>query len=871
LKATRSPDEARKEQQQRQTAELAEFSEKIKTMFRDADPKGTGTIGRPALARVFRELDISWTPEDLDDMLTLVGGGSGGDIRYADFVDWFMMEEDPKLRKQLWQSLSNAFSVCEAEEQDDPEDDDDTADLLQAEEDIPPLDVNLDQLISYDLWQGLLKILDIDEDDGLDMYEEISEEMESKGKRDIGKGFPMREFLQELRIKLDDREGVLHFVGALEEAKEQLRKGRPVTPKNPTGSMDQPTTRTLFNKVVKALDKARAPAEDGYRWVLAGKVRLSKAEQKVFESWKDYEKEFVDRVAHFMESPPIVSAVAGQTACNQECIRRVDEIIKKFEETGTKFTDPEWNVRSSPTEVLYVDKERPGWDCTVGKPARWKRLTDIAKASGTGSALNSLFGSFASGPKKKIKPALFKGGIKAGDIVQGNIGTCFLLGAMGAIASDSDEAIQRMFIRYDVDAGVYGLRFNVDGEWDYVIVDDYMPVDYDGNILYAHSKDAEEVWVALLEKAFCKLHTCYEMCDGGMSREAIACMLGGVGNRFIVKKSHHRDPGSYFKVLKQARAKGWLLTSGFIPRGSCEGAGKCGEAVLPTGLVGGHAYSVLKVVEAHGHKLVCCRNPWGEGEWTGKWSDENADGEWTEEMKAATGYRGLNDGRFWMSIEDFVANTAGVDYARTFGPNWKKLTQFKRFRKAETRATAQYDYEARDSNEISFRAGDKIEVTAFTGSWWCGNLQGRSKEGYFPGNYVQMDDRPVSCFELVGTPNKGITRPMTAVVMLLQPNAAEDRRWIRRKEDGLNYKDLSYPCLQMIIVSPDGGLALKREGKKRNVWGELLLPGGGRWRIYALSTDGQGDRFIVRAYVKDGTATLRDVPGATMDDLIDVL
>ena len=43
-------------------------------------------------------------------------------------------------------------------------------------------------------------------------------------------------------------------------------------------------------------------------------------------------------------------------------------------------------------------------------------------------------------------------------------------------------------------------------------------------------------------------------------------------------------------------------------------------------------------IEAHGNQLVQCRNPWGNGEWTGKWSDKGEFGEWTDEMKKATGH-----------------------------------------------------------------------------------------------------------------------------------------------------------------------------------------------------------------------------------------
>ncbi|KAL3953120.1 hypothetical protein ACCO45_013063 [Purpureocillium lilacinum] len=57
---------------------------------------------------------------------------------------------------------------------------------------------------------------------------------------------------------------------------------------------------------------------------------------------------------------------------------------------------------------------------------------------------------------------------------------------------------------------------------------------------------------------------------------------------------------------------------------------------------------------------------------------------------------------------------------------------------AET-VTALYDYSAQAEGDLSFRAGDVIEIITRTqneNEWWTGRLQG--KEGQFPGNYVQL-------------------------------------------------------------------------------------------------------------------------------------
>lgn len=45
------------------------------------------------------------------------------------------------------------------------------------------------------------------------------------------------------------------------------------------------------------------------------------------------------------------------------------------------------------------------------------------------------------------------------------------------------------------------------------------------------------------------------------------------------------------------------------------------------------------------------RNPWGEGEWTGAWGDN--DKRWTPELNAKLNHTKEDDGTFFMCFEDF--------------------------------------------------------------------------------------------------------------------------------------------------------------------------------------------------------------------------
>ena len=126
--------------------------------------------------------------------------------------------------------------------------------------------------------------------------------------------------------------------------------------------------------------------------------------------------------------------------------------------------------------------------------------------------------------------------------MQGQIGTCFLLGAIGAIVARNEKVLEKVIIKHSVDAGVYGVRFCLDGEWIYTVVDDYFPVDEFDRLLYSQCNDENEVWLPIIEKAFCKLHTCYEMCDGGMASEAISSFFWGGGGKLLIKKKHRKNP-----------------------------------------------------------------------------------------------------------------------------------------------------------------------------------------------------------------------------------------------------------------------------------------------------------------------------------------
>jgi len=799
--------------------------------FKQNDTEGKGLIYYTELEALLTEVDDGLTKDEFVKLMQQTGAEKADAVSFEQLVGWLKGDKEaPEVVKGAGEDSDDSNSEDEEDDERDLED-------LDAELEAQGIDVDFQMLVTRDVWVEALGTLDIDDDEAEEVWEGVEEQIKDDGLADkypAQAGYPLCEFLEEMKVEMEDVGALMSIVKAIEAAKDNIKN-------NKTKDKSQPKLNTesvTLNRIVRVLDWTKRPAADGWDVYKEGLVPLSKNQRACLDAMGDG-KVLEQKLTQYMKSPPAVNSTAGQVACRELCTTAVSKIIADCKGKNEKFTDPEWDMNAAPLPVLYVDKEKPGWDCTVGKPHGYKRMSEIVS-----------------------DPVLFKDGIRPGDINQGQIGTCFLLGAMGAMVSHNEHVMKKVFIKYDAAIGVYGVRFCIDGEWDFVIVDDWMPVDASGRLLYARSRDPAEVWCPILEKAFCKLKTCYEMCDGGQSSEAIFNFFGGISGYLKVSDNHRANPSKYFSLLKKGFTKGWLMTVHFQPQQTAQasGAGKCGEATFDSGLVGGHCYSVLRVCEAHGNQLVCIRNPWGTGEWKGKWSDKNSQGEWTDEMKQATGYKGLNDGKFWMDIADYLANIRYTSYARPFGPDWKKLTQYKTFSKQQMLAKPKWAYTAAADDELTLVKGTNVEVVEMTSGWWKGkNLDG--KLGYFPGNYVKLLDRPVAAFNLSAKKKEGVDM-MKAVILLMQPDSFMQRKWYKRKQDGMNYKDTRYPGIVLLIVNKEGKVVAKKKMRSRSVWSEVSIAGDEVWKIYAYSPSGKGSKFSMRVYFKDGVAAIEEVPGS---------
>ncbi|KAI4238817.1 MAG: hypothetical protein L6R40_005672 [Gallowayella cf. fulva] len=78
--------------------------------------------------------------------------------------------------------------------------------------------------------------------------------------------------------------------------------------------------------------------------------------------------------------------------------------------------------------------------------------------------------------------------------------------------------------------------------------------------------------------------------------------------------------------------------------------------------------------EIKGERLLRIRNPWGDTEWQGPWSDGSE--QWTPEWMELLNHRFGDDGMFWISYKDFLRKYQSLDRTRLFGPEWRICQQW---------------------------------------------------------------------------------------------------------------------------------------------------------------------------------------------------
>jgi len=340
---------------------------------------------------------------------------------------------------------------------------------------------------------------------------------------------------------------------------------------------------------------------------------------------------------------------------------------------------------------IFTDTSFEG-DSAVGQPGKsldWVRAYELLSQAEK---------------EKGQKPRLYEGGIEPADLCQGAVGDCWLVAAL-ACAAEHPACIRNAFHTAEANSrGMYKVRLHdpTTKRWTTVTVDDRLPCTKGTKHPEFMKCDGKELWAVILEKAFAKFCGSYAALNGGWCIWGWAALTGNACFRlkweggvkkwkkvgFEAKRAKDGTTDGAFFTTSEAYSKDqvWNLLLNYIDDRSLVAAsggkdmgknmgsgggnsdGLNGEQLNEAaGLVGGHAYSILDAKElgllpgvSFGGgllgqtRLVRLRNPWGNYEWKGAWSDGSK--EWSENpiVKARLRPKDEDDGTFWMPWDVFA-------------------------------------------------------------------------------------------------------------------------------------------------------------------------------------------------------------------------
>ena len=153
------------------------------------------------------------------------------------------------------------------------------------------------------------------------------------------------------------------------------------------------------------------------------------------------------------------------------------------------------------------------------------------------------------------EPMMFKDGPTSGDVKQGAIGNCWLMGSF-LILGTRPQLLRNLIVegRY-IKEGFAVFQFFKNGRWQYVIVDTLIPFDSAlKQPLYGHCTELNEFWVPLMEKAYAKLTGCYETLHGGSLAEGMVDLTGGVSVKYDLTQPEMKqgiESGQLWKDMKK--------------------------------------------------------------------------------------------------------------------------------------------------------------------------------------------------------------------------------------------------------------------------------------------------------------------------------
>lgn len=223
-------------------------------------------------------------------------------------------------------------------------------------------------------------------------------------------------------------------------------------------------------------------------------------------------------------------------------------------------------------------------------------------------------------------------GVKYSDIMQGQLATCYFLTALASVANYHPKIIADMFdlSKWKGKNPVITTTWMLNGKPTKVAVDDFVPVDDEGEPRFVTYNDGFDFWPLVLEKSWAKIYRSYKDVQFGWSIEVFKAIT-----QAPVTRIKHSDvtKEDLWTVLQMAYAQKWPTASLTTDN-------------TTNNLAPDHAWSCLGSGEMGNKKYVKLYNPISREWYKGALQDDK------------------NDGIFRMTFDEYFSAFTYTSFAR---------------------------------------------------------------------------------------------------------------------------------------------------------------------------------------------------------------
>ena len=234
--------------------------------------------------------------------------------------------------------------------------------------------------------------------------------------------------------------------------------------------------------------------------------------------------------------PNCTTILTNEQAALRRCCQLVENLNPKL------FEDPDFDPDTNGPKLLYYTGTPSASGMPLPKDVQWLRGQEWLEGD----------------------CVFVDQDANSNDVRQGALGDCWFIGALSVLATRDEllfgsvkqlnnadlinqetacgiskgvyPPIFHPFARF----GLYVFRFFKNAGWKWVIIDDRLPIrnqeGFKKDYCFAKCTNKNELWVPLIEKAYAKLHGCYESLQGGVIDDGLVDLTGLVAQKSKIEK-----------------------------------------------------------------------------------------------------------------------------------------------------------------------------------------------------------------------------------------------------------------------------------------------------------------------------------------------